>query len=482
MPTKTGNLRVLAYPPSVDQVLRSTPGADAVRRFGHDATVKAIRLAISATRASALNEAQLRPNVEQIALAAAASLGRADSPRMARVFNLTGTVLHTNLGRALIAEAAIEAAIVAMRHASTVEYDIDTGQRGERDDPVRDLIHELTGAEDAVVVNNNAAAVLLTLNTLALGREAVVSRGELIEIGGAFRLPDIMARAGCRLVEVGTTNRTHLRDFEQALGADTGLVLKAHTSNFAIQGFTASVAPRDLAAAARARGVPFEHDLGSGALTDLSRFGLKPEPTVREALEEGADLVTFSGDKLLGGPQVGIIAGRGELVRRIAKNPMKRALRADKIRLAILEATLKLYRDPAKLPTTLPTMKFLARTRAEIAEVAERLGAAIAGVLGEEFKVTATECSSQIGSGAAPVDTLPSAGIAIEPVRHKGAGSQLMNLASGFRRLPIPVIGRINDDRLVLDLRCLDDEAAFVAQLGKLKLAPSRQDGDERAS
>ena len=267
------------------------------------------------------------------------------------------------------------------------------------------------------------------LNTLGAGKDAIVSRGELIEIGGSFRLPDIMARAGARLVEVGTTNRTHLKDYEQALGDNTGLILKAHTSNFVIQGFTKSVPASELSALARSRHIPFVHDLGSGALIDLARYGLSPEPTVRQSLAEGADLVTFSGDKLLGGPQAGIVAGAKDLVARVAENPMKRALRLDKVRLAALEAILKLYRDPQRLSHTMPTLRYLVRSRAEIAAVAERLAGVIASAVGEGYAVSVAECTSQIGSGALPLETLPSAGIAIAPNGRKSTGTRLEALA-----------------------------------------------------
>ena len=456
--------------PSVDQVLRTSTGALAVARFGHEATVGAIRSTVGPLRDALRKGTHTPPDAAAIAAGALQMLEQADRPSLRRVFNLTGTVLHTNLGRAVLPDAAIAAATEAMRSAVALEFDIGGAARGERDDHVRGLIRELTGAEDACVVNNNAAAVLLVLNTFGAGKEAIVSRGELIEIGGAFRLPDIMARAGARLVEVGTTNRTHLKDYEQALGEATGLILKAHTSNYLIQGFTKTVPAPKLSALARVRGIPFIHDLGSGALVDFVRYGLRPEPTVRESLAEGADLVTFSGDKLLGGPQAGIVAGKRDLVARVAKNPMKRAVRLDKVRLAALEATLKLYRDPDRLPQTLPTLRYFVRMRAEIAAVAKHLSGPIGTAVGGRFTVSVVDCASQIGSGALPLETLPSAGIAIAPVGRKGAGTRLETLAAGFRALPVPVIGHIKDGALIFDLRCLDDEAGFLDQLGQLRL------------
>jgi L-seryl-tRNA(Ser) seleniumtransferase len=454
--------------PSVDQVLRTDLGAAASARFGHDATVNAIRRSLSSQRRIAPGSAA-GTSAPAVAAEAARLLEREDAPSLRRVFNLTGTVLHTNLGRAVLPESAIAAAVTAMRSAVALEFDIGGGARGERDDHVRGLLRELTGVEDAAIVNNNAGAVLLVLNTFGAGKEAIVSRGELIEIGGSFRLPDIMVRAGARLIEVGTTNRTHLKDYEQAIGESAGLILKAHTSNYLIQGFTKSVPAPELAALARSRKVPFVHDLGSGALVDLARYGFKPEPTVKEALAEGADLVTFSGDKLLGGPQAGIVAGRKDLVQRVAKNPMKRALRIDKIRLAALEAVLKLYRDPDRLAETLPTIRYFTRPKAEIGEAAARLCAPVASVVGAAYAVNAADCMSQIGSGALPLETLPSAGIAMAPAERKGAGRRLEVLVAAFRSLPIPVVGHVKDGALMLDLRCLDDEAAFLVQLPQLQ-------------
>jgi len=287
-----------------------------------------------------------------------------------------------------------------------------------------------------------------------------------VEIGGAFRMPDIMAQAGASLREVGTTNRTHPQDYLGAFGPDTGLVMKVHTSNYRIEGYTKEVAAPELSALARQAGVPFCNDLGSGTLVDLSRWGLKKEPTVREAVAEGADLVTFSADKLLGGPQAGFVVGRREFIARLNRNPMKRALRVDKLRLAALEATLKLYRDPDRLAVTLPTLRLLARPRAEIAALAERLrdpvGAAVPG-----YGVTVKACASQIGSGALPVDTIPSAGLSIAPAARNGDDA-LGRLAAAFRALPRPVIGRITEGALVLDLRCLEDESGFIANLATL--------------
>jgi L-seryl-tRNA(Ser) seleniumtransferase len=453
--------------PSVDQVLRAGAAMDAIERFGRTAVVAAVRNTLAAARADGIAPG----DADQVVAAALMQLEAQEQPHLRPVFNLTGTVLHTNLGRALLAEAAIEAAHTAMRNAVALEFDLGGGRRGDRDDLVRDLLCELTGAEDATVVNNNAAAVLLTLNTLAKGREVIVSRGELIEIGGAFRMPEIMSRAGTKLIEVGTTNRTHMKDYVGALGSKTGLILKVHTSNYRIEGFTKEVSARELASLAHERKVPLVHDLGSGTLIDLARFGLAHEPTVREAVGDGADLVTFSGDKLLGGPQAGFIVGRKALITRIKSNPMKRALRIDKIRLAALEATLRLYRDPDRLAERLPTMRFLARPKKQIEAIATRLLPIVAQKVGAGFTILVAECASQIGSGALPLETVPSAGLAIRPAAARGGGRALSALAIALRQLPVPLVGRIEDNALILDLRCLDDEKGFIANLMALKIA-----------
>ena len=451
----------LRHFPSVDAVLKCPAAAAAVTRHGRTAATSAVRAALRAGTHAPV------PAADEMAAIALARLDAEAAPRLKPVFNLTGTVLHTNLGRAVLSEEAIAAAVAAMRGAVALEYNLDGGKRGERDDLVRDLVCELTGAEDATLVNNNAAAVLLVLNTLAEGREAIVSRGELIEIGGAFRMPEIMARAGARLKEVGTTNRTHPRDYEGALGPQTGVILKVHTSNYRVEGFTAEVAPAALAGIARAAGVPLVNDLGSGTLADLARYGLVHEPTVREAVAEGADLVTFSGDKLLGGPQAGFIVGRRDLIAAVNRNPMKRALRVDKVRLAAIEATLKLYRDPDSLPERLPTLRALTRPVAGMEALATRLADALSARLAPAYDVRMVACRSQIGSGALPLETLASVGLALRPAA--GGGRALAALVDALRHLPVPVIGRVEDQALILDMRCLDDESGFLSAIAALE-------------
>lgn len=458
--------RTAERPPSIDRMANWPALAPLIERAGRPLVVEALRAWVDARRGAS--------DVADEAACArwcTARLAGLVERSQRRVFNLTGTVLHTNLGRALLAEEAIAAAVEAMRSPTTLEYDLSGGARGERDDHVAPWLCRLTGAEAATAVNNNAAAVLLVLNTLAGGqqggaREVIVSRGELIEIGGAFRIPDIMARAGCRLVEVGTTNRTHLKDYAAAIGPDTGAIMKVHPSNYAIQGFTKSVAAAELVPLARAKDVPLIEDLGSGTLADLETWGLPHEPTARESVEAGIDVVTFSGDKLLGGPQAGLVVGRKHLIERIARNPMKRALRLDKVRLAALEATLRLYADPGRLAERLPTIQALARPAAEIRAQGERLLPAFRNALAGAFEAGIEPVRGQIGSGALPVDLLSSFALAAHGRGKRGSG--LDKLADALRRLPIPVIGRIGEGTLFLDLRTLDDEAAFAAQLDRL--------------
>lgn len=379
------------------------------------------------------------------------------------VFNLTGTVLHTNLGRALMAESAIEAVSQVMRSPATLEYSLDGASRGHRDRAIADLLCELTGAEDACIVNNNAAAVLLMLATVAPNKEVVVSRGELVEIGGAFRIPDVMTQAGCTLKEVGTTNRTHLKDYRNAINENTGLLMKVHTSNYAIQGFTAEVHSDELAALGQEMNLPTAIDLGSGSMTHLATLGLPSEPMPQDYLQQGIDLVTFSGDKLLGGPQAGIILGKKAWIEAIQHHPLKRALRVDKMTLAALDATLRLYQQPEKMAVEIPTLRLLTRTQTEIHDMAQRLLPHFQAYYGENYHITISSCASQIGSGSLPIESLPSAALTFEA--KDGKGSQLDALAALWRDLEKPIIGRITDGRLWLDLRCLEDENALIQAL-----------------
>jgi L-seryl-tRNA(Ser) seleniumtransferase len=443
----------LAALPSVDRLLRYRETEPLIAAHGRRAVTEAIRAVLAELRAArkALSDQEIMEQVRE-------RLDLEAKPSLRPVFNLTGTVLHTNLGRAPLPAEAIAAMSAVAAGAANLEYELAEGRRGERDAHVEGLLCRLTGAQAATVVNNNAAAVLLVLNSLAARKEVPVSRGELIEIGGSFRMPDIMQRAGCRLREVGTTNRTHLDDFAAAIGPKTGLVLKAHASNYSIEGFTAAAPEGELARLCRDRGVPFVVDLGSGTLVELARFGLPHEPTVQETLANGADLVTFSGDKLLGGPQAGIIAGRADLVAKIRRNPMKRALRVDKLTIAALAAVLRLYSDPDRLAERLPTLRLLARPVEEIRAMAERLRPKLESA--SRLTVELVACESQIGSGAAPTRRIASAGLAIRPGNAR--------TAAAFRKLPIPVIGRIQDGAFILDLRCLEDDEAFTSQLDKL--------------
>ena len=452
--------------PSLDRLLGNSAVADLITAYGRTRVTESLRRALEIER-----ERLASPDAawdEQLFLqSCATALKQNSAPSLKPVFNLTGTVLHTNLGRAVMPKKAAEAVMAAMTRPVNLEFELSTGGRGERDSHVERWLKQLTGGEKAVAVNNNAAAVYLALNTLALKREVLVSRGELIEIGGAFRIPDIMARAGVKLVEVGTTNRTHLKDFAEAITPRTAAIMKVHTSNYVVQGFTATVPEPELARLAHEHNLPFIVDLGSGTLIDLEHYGLPHEPTPRETLAHGADVITFSGDKLLGGPQAGLLVGRKDLMTRIAKNPMKRALRLDKLTLTALDAVLRLYLHPERLHEELPALRLLTRKADDIAAQAARVLPLVAATLGDTWHVAITDCKSQIGSGALPVDALPSSGIAMSPSGKKG---NVGNLATAFRTLPVPVIGHIKDGAFILDLRCLDHEDEFIDQLPQLKI------------
>lgn len=450
--------------PATDRLLREPHCQTVVGRFGHTATVAVLReLQEEARRAIQVGNA-LPDWCAAWSTEAERRLSAQTQSAIRPVINLTGTVLHTNLGRAIQAEAAVEAVTRAMRSPVTLEYDLDGAGRGHRDRALADMLCQLTGAEDACIVNNNAAAVLLMLAATASGKEVVVSRGELVEIGGAFRIPDVMRQAGCTLHEVGTTNRTHAKDYRAAVNENTALLMKVHTSNYHIEGFTRAVDEAELAGIGRELNVPVIADLGSGSLVDLSRFGLPKEPMPQEMIAAGVSLVSFSGDKLLGGPQAGIIVGKRELIARLQQHPLKRALRADKMTLAALDATLRLYLHPEKLAGRLPVLRLLTRECASITAQAESLLPQIAPHY-PEFELRVESCLSQIGSGSLPVDRLPGAALTFTP--RDGRGSRLEALSARWRRLPVPIVGRIGDGRMWLDLRCLEDEALFLEMVSK---------------
>ncbi len=385
-------------------------------------------------------------SLDNVAGAAAVRVMEMDRPRLRRVINATGVVIHTNLGRSPLPEEAVRQIGMAARGYSNLEYDIDAGVRGSRDDLVEELLCRLTGAQAATVVNNNAAAVMLLLRTMALGKEAVVSRGELVEIGGSFRIPDVMEASGARLTEVGTTNRTRISDYRKAITADTGLLLKVHTSNYRILGFAEEVSIEELAALGKEHGLPVAVDLGSGCFVDLRDLGLKhSEPTVKEILAQGAEVVTFSGDKLLGGPQSGIIVGAGEHLQAIKKNPMKRALRVDKLTLSALESVLKAYLDPATAAEKIPTLRMIAASKEALASRVRRFGRKLSDL---QVEVTTIPSVSRVGGGSLPLEELPTMLLGLQP-----QGMSANDLEERLRLQDPPVVARIVDDKLCLDLR-----------------------------
>lgn len=449
--------------PSVDRLLNEPAMSALVVEYGQHLVVESLRYLQQQARQQITHSASLPEWCHDWASEVNRYLMIKQRAGLQPVFNLSGTVLHTNLGRALLAEEAIDAVASAMRNAVTLEYDLDGAGRGHRDNVISELLCELTGAQAACIVNNNAAAVLLMLAAVAPDKEVVVSRGELVEIGGAFRVPDVMRQAGCKLVEVGTTNRTHLRDYRDAANDNTGLLMKVHTSNYSIEGFTAAVDEKELVALGRELNLPVATDLGSGSLIDLQQYGLPAEPMPQNLIAAGVDLVTFSGDKLLGGPQAGIIVGAKHWIEKIQRHPLKRALRAGKITLAALEATLRLYQQPERLQSALPTLRLLSRDTSEMKRMAADMLPPLQQKYGEEFNVSAEPCLSQIGSGSLPVDRLPSYALTFSP--KDGRGRTLEALAERWRGLPVPVIGRLQEGKLWLDLRCLQDERSLLEML-----------------
>ncbi|WHP31472.1 L-seryl-tRNA(Sec) selenium transferase [Trabulsiella odontotermitis] len=460
----TENRTLYSQLPATDRLLRDPMFSPLLARFGHSRVVDILRQLLDEARAAIGEHHRLPDWCDDWLQTASERLAQDERSALRPVFNLSGTVLHSNLGRALQSEAAIDAVAQVMRSPVTLEYDLDGAGRGHRDRALAALLCRITGAEDACIVNNNAAAVLLMLAATAQGKEVVVSRGELVEIGGAFRIPDVMRQASCILHEIGTTNRTHPKDYRNAVNENTALLMKVHTSNYSIEGFTKSVDEAALAELGRELNIPVVADLGSGTLVDLSQYGLPKEPTPQEMIAAGVSLVSFSGDKLLGGPQAGIIVGKRDLIARIQQHPLKRALRVDKMTLAALEATLRLYLHPEKLRENLPTLRLLTRPAEEIYAQAERLLPLLIQKY-PEFDVRLAPCESQIGSGSLPVNRLPGAALTFTP--RDGRGSRLDALAAQWRALPVPIIGRIGEGSLWLDLRCLEDESRFLEMVLK---------------
>jgi L-seryl-tRNA(Ser) seleniumtransferase len=445
--------------PSVDECLRRAEASPALEGFARAYLKATVARVMAAMRGAIAQESAALPDGRDALLAEIVRRVEhavaVDEPALMGVVNATGVVLHTNLGRAILPEKAIEAVEHAARSAVNLEYDLGTGGRGDRDALIESELCALSGAEAATVVNNNAAAVLLALTALAEGREVVVSRGELIEIGGSFRLPDVMARSGARLREVGTTNRTHPRDYAAAIGPDTALLLKVHPSNYRVVGFTSEVTLEELVAIGRSRGIPVMEDLGAGALVDMSAYGLPHEPIVAERIAAGAEVVTFSGDKLLGGPQAGIVVGKRELVGKLKSNALKRALRCDKLTLAALSATLRLYLRSSNLARELPTLRLLVRSVSEMEQMAPRARDILTERLGKDFRVEIIESTSQIGSGALPTEELATVALRVTNPRLSANA-----IADMFRRARI--IGRVTDDAFQLDLRAVEDPAVFA--------------------
>ena len=444
--------------PSLDRLLGSVEAAPLLARLARPLVADALRSILDERRAALRDARACAPcDAATLVAEAATRLARFSEPQPAPVVNATGVLLHTNLGRAPLPEPVIAAVVAAARGPIALEYDLTHGRRGERDDLVEEDLVALTGAAAATVVNNNAAALVLVLNTLAEGREVIVSRGELIEIGGSFRLPQILAKSGARLREVGTTNRTHAGDYREAIGAETAVLLKVHTSNYTIVGFTSAVELTELVALGHAHGIPVVEDLGSGALVDLSRFGLPKEPVVAERIAAGADAVTFSGDKLLGGPQAGVICGSAELIARVRVNPLRRVLRPDKLAYAALAATLRLYRSAPDLTAALPVLRAATRSLESIEETAERAAILVARALGGEYRVALVESECEVGSGALPDYRLPRRALAIT---HASAGPDA--IARRFRAATPPIIGRVRDGAFVLDLRMITEPSELV--------------------
>jgi len=458
--------------PNANALLRAIPRVDDLFKrddvrvleelHGHALALEAVRETLETTRTAVRSGETASVSADAIVASAAHLLAEKTRRSLVRVINATGIVVHTNLGRSPLAEAAVEAVVEVARGYSTLEYDVAHGERGSRHVHVQELICRLTGAEAAMAVNNNAAAVLLGLAGLARRKEAIVSRGQLVEIGGSFRIPDIMRESGAKMVEVGTTNKTHLADYENAITSRTGLLLKVHSSNYRVVGFTGEVSLAGLVSLGAKHGVPVFEDQGSGVIIDLARFGLPGEPTLASAIAEGVDLVSASGDKLLGGPQAGILAGKRAVIARLKKHPLARCIRLDKMTLAALEVTLRLYLDERRLLAEVPTLRMLTVPAAELERRAHALAQAIAEACGDAYAVATAPDVSRAGGGALPMTDIPTTVVTLVP-----RSGDVVVLERTLRLGEPAVIARIGDGRLLLDPRTLTsaEEAEVVAAL-----------------
>jgi L-seryl-tRNA(Ser) seleniumtransferase len=443
--------------PSIDRLLNHARCAALLTRYNRDYMTQKCRASLDQLRANIRQGKGQFLNDDAILDQVEAQVELESRPGHIRVVNATGTILHTNLGRALLSQAAIDAMVAVAGKPINLEYDLAAGKRGKREETLEQLLVDLTGAEAATVVNNNAAAVLLGLNSLAQGKEVIVSRGELIEIGGAFRIPEIMAKSGAILREVGATNRTHPADYENAINENTALLLKVHTSNYKVVGFTAEVTLEQMVAIGKQHHLPVMEDLGSGALIDLSQYGLSKEPLVGERIAAGADVVTFSGDKILGGPQAGLMVGKKELIGKMNKNHLQRALRCGKVTLAALEATLRRYRQSPNIVEEIPTLRAFTRSVDEVRGMGQTVLPKLEAALGNGYQLSLQDSTSQIGSGALPTEELPTVVIT---VAHPKRGANA--IAKQFRQADPPIIGRIQDDKFLLDLRTIFDAGDLV--------------------
>ena len=457
---------IISSIPSIDRLLRDTRGTELQEEFGRKIVKSNLRLLISQMQEE-IKIGELQSVCKEDIYVRLRRICMGTSPEIREVLNLTGIVVHTNLGRSLFPEDAIKSAIRVMGNFTDLEFDLSTGKRGERERFLIENIKELTNAEDATFVNNNAAAVFLILNTFGMKKEVVISRGELVEIGGQFRIPEIMRNAGAQLMEVGTTNRTHLSDYSDVISTNTGLIMKVYTSNYEIVGFTSSVDEKLLADLANKNNVPFVVDAGSGNLINTITTDSTTEDTIKNILARGVDLVTFSGDKLLGGPQCGVIAGKAKFINEIRRNPVKRAMRIDKVTVASMSEVLRIYMDNSeKVKQKIPTQKYLNRSTNEIKEIANYVLKEALSFFDSVASIELTECKSQVGSGALPIDSLPSYGLKITPLT--GESISIEKLNEMLRELPCPIIGRITKQSIVLDCRCLENGGKLIEQLKKL--------------